>query len=58
MTTNNIERFINIEEAANFLSSKKNWLYQNHKRLGIPSYKIGRKLLFKVSELDNWIKNS
>jgi excisionase family DNA binding protein len=52
------DRYINIDEAAQFLSIKKSWLYQNHKLAGIPSYNIGRKLVFKIYELDAWVQNN
>ena len=51
------DRYINIDEAAQFLCIKKSWLYQNHKLVGIPSYNIGRKLVFKIYELDAWVQN-
>jgi len=51
------ERFLNIEEAATYLSTKVSWIHQNHKHKKMPSYKIGRKLIFKVNELDNWIQS-
>lgn len=54
MTTTQ-ERFVNIDEAAEFLSTKKGWIYQNHNRHGIPTYTLGRKLLFKLSELSEWM---
>ena len=54
ITTRN-ERFISIEEAANHLCTKVSWIHQNHKLRQMPSYKIGRKLIFKIEELDQWI---
>jgi predicted DNA-binding transcriptional regulator AlpA len=51
------ERYVNIDEAAQFLSIKKSWLYQNHKLAGVPSHYIGRKLVFKIYELDAWVQN-
>jgi excisionase family DNA binding protein len=56
MTTTTYERFITIEEAAIHLSTKKGWIYQNHERYGIPSYTLGRRLLFKISDLDIWME--
>jgi predicted DNA-binding transcriptional regulator AlpA len=57
MTQQIDDRYINIDEAAQFLCIKKSWLYQNHKLVGIPSYYIGRKLVFKIYELDAWVQN-
>lgn len=48
------DRYIDVNEAATYLSTKKSWLYQNHKLIGIPSYNIGRQLRFKLDELDAW----
>ncbi len=55
-TTTNTERYINLEEAAQFLSTNAGWIYSNHKILGIPTHYLGRKLRFKISELDNWMQ--
>jgi excisionase family DNA binding protein len=48
-------RFINVEEACEYLSVKKSWLYQNHKSTNMPSYKVKRKLVFRISELGDWM---
>ncbi len=58
MTLKELERYVGVEEAARFMCKGINWLYQNHKRLDVPSYYVGRKLVFKLSELDAWIKNN
>lgn len=57
-TTANTEGYVNLEEAALFLSTKTGWIYSNHKVLGIPVHYLGRKLRFKISELDNWMKEN
>ena len=49
------DRFISIDEAANFLSATVSWLYNNHEKEGIICYKIGG-LKFKKSELIKWSK--
>jgi excisionase family DNA binding protein len=57
---NNVQipnRFVNIDEASQFLNVKKSWIYQNHRLLEIPSYNLGRKLCFKLEELDEWVKS-
>lgn len=56
--TTNIERYINLEEASLFLSTKTGWIYSNHKRLNIPVHYLGRKLRFKESELDKWMQEN
>lgn len=50
-----LDTFLNVEEACEFLRIKKSWLYQNHKLSGMPSHNVGRKLLFKQSELVAWV---
>jgi predicted DNA-binding transcriptional regulator AlpA len=57
MTQQIDDRYINIDEAAQFLCIKKSWLYQNHKLVGIPSFYIGRKLVFNIYEIDAWVQN-
>ena len=49
------DRFINVDEACEFLNIKKSWLYQNHKIEGMPSYRVKIKLLFKIDELGEWM---
>ena len=53
--TTNLEKYINLEEAAEYLATSKGWIYSNHKHLKIPVYYLGRKLRFKISELNNWV---
>jgi excisionase family DNA binding protein len=52
------DRFLNVDEACEFLRMKKSWLYQNHKIKGMPVHNIGRRLIFKQSELDAWAMNN
>ena len=49
------ETFLNVDEACDFLRIKKSWLYQNHKLAGMPSHTVGRKLIFRQSELVAWV---
>ena len=46
---------MDLDEACDYMRVKKTWMYQNHKKLGIPCYSIGRKLVFKLTDLDSWI---
>lgn len=48
------DSFLNVDEACELLRIKKSWLYQNHDLCGVPSHRIGRKLIFKRSELIDW----
>lgn len=58
MENNNDDRWIGIEEAANYMGVNKdtirNWI---KKDTGIPTHKIGKLWKFKKSELDAWIKS-
>lgn len=46
------ERFLNVNDAAAFLSITKYFLYKHVKE--VPHYRIGSKLAFKASELSAW----
>lgn len=51
------DKWIGLEEAANYMDvtkdSVRNWI----KKTDIPAHKIGKLWKFKKSELDNWIKS-
>lgn len=53
------EKWINIDEAANYLSVKpatvRDWI---RKGKNIPAHKIGKQWKFKYSELDAWVNSS
>lgn len=51
------EQFLNVKEAAVFLSLSERWLYKLAKRRIIPSYKPQKKLYFKKADLINYISN-
>lgn len=58
MIIENNDKWINLEEAADYLSVNKdtirNWIRKDN---GIPAHKIGKLWKFKKSELDEWIKS-
>lgn len=58
MTIDNNDKWINLEEATDYLSVNKdtirNWI---RKDTGIPAHKIGKLWKFKKSELDDWVKS-
>ena len=58
MENNNDDRWIGIEEAANYMGVNKdtirNWIKKDTR---IPAHKIGKLWKFKKSELDAWIKS-
>ena len=49
--------YLNIEEASQFIKMKKTSIYQLVYQRKIPFYKRGKILLFKKSELVQWIEN-
>ncbi len=58
MNTDNTEKWIGIEEAAEHLGIKvstlREWI---KKEKDIPAHKIGKLWKFKCSELDEWVKS-
>lgn len=48
--------FLSLEETCEYLSLKKPTLYQYTSKHILPFYKIRRKILFKVSELNKFIE--
>ena len=50
------EKFLNVEEAAIYLKISKSHLYKLTMNRRIPYYKPSKIILFKKSELDDWIK--
>jgi excisionase family DNA binding protein len=52
---NQIERWINLKEAAAHLNVSPSYLYQNGKAAGIPRVRIGTKYRYQVSKLDAWM---
>jgi excisionase family DNA binding protein len=58
MATENSDKWISLEEAADYLSVNKdtirNWI---KKGTGIPARKIGKLWKFKKSELDDWVES-
>ena len=58
MNIENSDKWINLEEAADYLSVNKdtirNWI---RKDTGVPAHKVGKQWKFKRSELYEWIKS-
>ena len=50
--------YVDLETACNYLCIAKATMYQKTHLKTIPFYKIGRKILFKVSELETYVENS
>ena len=51
-----MEPFVNIAEAAEFLSVKVSWVYEQVRLNKLPSYKVGAFRRFRLSELDAWAR--
>jgi excisionase family DNA binding protein len=51
----NQTEFLDITEASDFLKLKKSTLYQLVFKRGIPFYKSTKKLLFKKTDLVDWV---
>jgi len=49
------EGWITLNQAADYLSVSKHWLYQRGKELNIPRAKVGSHYRYKISELDNFV---
>jgi hypothetical protein len=50
-------QLLNTAEVAVRLRKSRYWVQNNHKRLGIPSHKIGHEYFFVEPELDSWIES-
>jgi len=57
MVDENNERWIGIEEAADYLDVTKDTIRNWIKKTDIPAHKVGKMWKFKKSELDDWIKS-
>ena len=51
------ERWLSVDEVAEYLGIKRFTVYKWVQRLGLPVKKIGRLLRFRKSEIDKWIEN-
>ena len=56
VTIVNVAEILNISQVAEYLSLAKSSIYKMTSERNIPHFKTGKKLLFKRSELDDWIK--
>ena len=57
MNENCNDKWIGIEEAANYLDITKDTIRNLIKKTDIPAHKIGKLWKFKRSELDTWVKS-
>ena len=57
MNTENSERWIGVEEVAEYLGVRPSTIRDWIKKGTIPANKIGKQWKFKKSELDEWIRS-
>ncbi len=50
------EKLVSIEEAADFFSVKKSFLYEQCRLKKIPSYRVGKFRRFRISELEVYLQ--
>ena len=51
------EPWIDSKQASEHLGSSADWLVANIQKLQIPHSRLGRQYRFRLSELDEWIRN-
>jgi len=51
------DRWLSVEETAEYLGIKRFTVYKWVKRHGLPAHKIGRLLKFRKSEIYEWVEN-
>ena len=50
------DRWLSVEEIAGYLSVKRDTVYKWIDRKNLPAHKVGRLLRFKISEVDEWVR--
>jgi predicted DNA-binding transcriptional regulator AlpA len=51
------KKLLNMTEAAEYLGAYPSTLQDNHKKWGVPSFKIGRNIMFRECELEQWLQD-
>lgn len=50
--------FLNLQKAAEYLGLSPNTLYVwRHRRQGPPSFRMGRRVMYRISALDKWVRD-
>ncbi|MEG2483688.1 MAG: helix-turn-helix domain-containing protein [Lachnospiraceae bacterium] len=52
-----IEKWVNLEDVADYLSVSKDTIRAWIKNEKIPFYKAGKRYKFKISEIDDYVRN-
>ncbi len=51
-----LERLLTIDDLAARLAVKESWLYQNHRKLGLPAIKLGNQLRFDPVDVEAFLQ--
>ena len=51
------ERWLSVEEIADYLGVSKDTIYAWRDKKGLPAHRIGRFWKFKANEVDGWVRN-
>lgn len=52
------EPWVSVEDVANHLGVAKDSIYRWIENKGLPAHKIGRLWKFKLTEVDDWVRQS
>jgi excisionase family DNA binding protein len=50
------ERWVEVDEVATHLGVARDSVYRWVERKGLPAYRVGRLLRFRLSEVDAWVR--
>lgn len=53
---NTVEKWVNLEDIADYLSVSKDTIRAWMKDGKIPFYRVGKRYKFKISEVDRWVR--
>jgi len=54
---NTMERWLTLEQIAEYLQMSTSSIYKMAQKGKIPAYKVGRQWRFRKEEIDRWIKS-
>ncbi|HEV2345806.1 MAG TPA: helix-turn-helix domain-containing protein [Actinocrinis sp.] len=55
-TLSPISALMTPEQLAEYLGMTPRWVFINHRKLGIPAFKIGRTLRFRRVDVEAWLE--
>jgi len=50
------ERWVGVEDVAKHLGVNKDSVYRWIEKMGLPAHRLGRLFRFKISEVDEWVR--